>query len=258
MLTIREDQVEAFRQHHLQVFEEEMVVHLNNFAPVLCQVRGEDCMRNVIRQGVHRAGQYGFTNRGPVRFYIELMISLGSDFDTDPQYPWAGENLRNNELGDQSLRADLLFDQLCRYMDHVAGPKFQHTIEALRRVGVMDCDTTGLSGDIASGLMSTLEKLFPEKYSYVGEPRLRKLVASGLELGSAHKITGERGLIAIVGLMFGVGHGAFRDQLYPWAAATLHDPHVKDPNVRGERLCHKVHLYCKQVLSSLEAEQHHV
>ena len=44
-------------------------------------------MRREIRFGLERAGSYGFTIRGPVRFYIELMVRLGCDFDTDPPYP---------------------------------------------------------------------------------------------------------------------------------------------------------------------------
>ena len=259
MWTIRQEQAEAFRQDALQKFEDEMVEHLSDFAPRFCEVRGEPCIRRVIRLGIERAAKYGFTNRGPVRFYIELMISLGSEFDTDPQYPWAGEILRNQEPGDQAVRADWLFDQLGQYMDHVAGPKFQHTLDALRRVHAVDFDNAQLPGeDFASRMIARLKMIFPQKSSYVGEPILQKLVANGLELGSSYSITSERGLTAIVGLMFGVGHGAVGDPLYPWVAATLNDRRVKDPNVRAERLYRKAQVYCERMLASLEAEQQHV
>ena len=68
----------------------------------------------------------------------------------------------------------------------------------------------------------------------------------------------ERGLTAIVGLLFGVGHGAAKDPLYPWVAATLNDPKVIDPNARAERLFRKAHLYCERMLASLEVEQNNV
>jgi hypothetical protein len=259
MWTIRQEQAEAFRQYHLQKFEDEMVEHLNDFAPKFCEVRGEPCIRRVIRIGIERAAKYGFTNRGPVRFYIELMISLGSDFDTDPQYPWATDALGDQEFGSQAVRADRLFDQLCQYMDHVAGPKFQHTLDALRRVQTVDFDSAQVPGhDLPSRMIARLRMIFPQKYTYVREPILRKLVGRGLEMGGAYGIMSERGLTAIVGLMFGVGHGAVGDPLYPWVIATLTDSKVKDPNVRAERLYRKAQIYCERMSASLEAEQQHV
>ena len=92
MWTIRQEQAEAFRQNALQKFEDEMVEHLQGFASGHWMVIGEKTGRLVIQLGLKNAGQYGFTNRGPVRFYIELMFMFGSYFDTDPQYPWANQS----------------------------------------------------------------------------------------------------------------------------------------------------------------------
>ena len=54
-----------------------------------------------------RAEGYGFTNRGPLRLFIEMMFLCGSGFDTDPQYPAVGAVLR--AAGDQMQRAQMIF-----------------------------------------------------------------------------------------------------------------------------------------------------
>src|SRR5271156_5932319 len=102
MWMIRQEQTEAFRQHHLHKFEDEMVEHLKKFSAQQCKKAGEPGVRQVIRLGLENAGKYGLTNRGPVRFYIELMFMFGSYFDSDPQYPWARAALTSPANLDQA------------------------------------------------------------------------------------------------------------------------------------------------------------
>ena len=90
MLQIRFDQMKVFEEAAWLHFEDEMVVHSREFSPKLCAVLGEEQLRVALRQAIKRAGGYGFTFRGPVRLYIELMFLFGSHFDTDPQYPCRG------------------------------------------------------------------------------------------------------------------------------------------------------------------------
>lgn len=97
MLIIRKETMEVFEEALLRNFEDEMVQHIKQFTPRHSEIIGEQCVRQVAKMGIERARQYGLTNRGPVRFYIELMFMLGSNFDTDPQYPWAGEILNDPE-----------------------------------------------------------------------------------------------------------------------------------------------------------------
>src|SRR3954454_24480566 len=94
MWTIRSEQFDVFEQAALSHFEDDMVRHLREFAPAHAKGVGDAGLRRVIRVGIERAKSYGYSLRGPVRFYIELMIQFGSDFDTDPLLPWAGEHLR--------------------------------------------------------------------------------------------------------------------------------------------------------------------
>jgi hypothetical protein len=124
MLEIREEQMAVFDQAARKTFEDEMVEHLAEFVPKQCEVIGEQQVRKVIQLGVERARIYSLTNRGPVRFYIELMFVFGSDFDTDPLLSWAAEIL-GDVLTNQMAKAGRLYEKTNDYLEKVSGPRKQ-------------------------------------------------------------------------------------------------------------------------------------
>ena len=94
MLQIREEQMTVFEQGRpAAVRGRDGAFIARTFAPELCEVIGEEQLRVALRQAMARAAGYGFTYRGPIRLFIELMFLCGSAFDTDPQYPVGGEDL---------------------------------------------------------------------------------------------------------------------------------------------------------------------
>src|SRR5687767_9297821 len=101
MLRIRSEQITVFAEAALRNFEDRMVAHLENFAPNHSKILSEDEMRVVIRHGIKKAEDHGFTSERSIRIYTELMLMLGSSFDTDPQLPWAAELLSDEEITDE-------------------------------------------------------------------------------------------------------------------------------------------------------------
>ena len=94
MLTIRKEQMAVFAQAEIRKFEDRVVIHLNKFFPRQCEALGDSKLRETIRYGIKRAATYGITAARDVRKYIDAMVALGRDFDTDRRLPWAGEILR--------------------------------------------------------------------------------------------------------------------------------------------------------------------
>lgn len=70
---------------------------------------GDEQMLKAVRFGITQARNHGFTFRGPVQLYLELMLLFGSYFDTDPQYPWAAAILARQDSGSQMQRAEQLY-----------------------------------------------------------------------------------------------------------------------------------------------------
>lgn len=253
MLKIRKEQMEIFEQAAIRNFEDEMVQHLKKFSPRHCDVIGEDNVREVIRLGIERGKKYNLTNRGPVRFYIELMFMFGSDFDTDPQLPWAGKILNDPMEVDQKERADQLYEKMTNYLDNVAGPVNAYTLDALRKIRRAASEDVKFSGEaFESGMLSQMKRIYPQKCNYVGDAPLRMLIQRGVELAATYSVTITRGVALFVVLMFALGHGFSDDPLFPWASRTLKDEQITDPLIRAKRLEAKALTYLSHVLKYLE------
>ncbi len=252
MLTIRPEQMEVFRKAALQKFEDELVGHLQGFAAKHSELLGDADLRRVIRLGMDRAARYGFTNRGPVRFYVELIFLLGSDFDTDPQLPWAGEVLNDPAITDQMARADQLHGRLTDYRAHVAGPDSAYARAALRRARLEPFEIApAAGGSFADEVVRRMTRTHPEKCAYMGEVVLRGLVPHGRALARKYAVSTDAGAALFVGLMFALGHGFATDPQHPWIEGTLTNAAVGDPNRRAERLHAKAMTYLDRVLSYL-------
>jgi len=104
-LTIRASQLARFSQVEREKFEDWMVVHVNRFFPRQSQSAGEDQLRQTIRYGVERAASHGITVKRDVCKYIDLMIVLGRDFDTDRASPWARRILGQSASSDYKMQS---------------------------------------------------------------------------------------------------------------------------------------------------------
>ncbi len=110
MLVIRKTQMEAFSQYMEKSFEDRMLKHLREFFPVRCEDLQESELRQLVRQGVTRAGSHGFTSERDVARYTDLMFALGANFDQHRATAWAAAILRDrNAANEDKLRQ--LFDK---------------------------------------------------------------------------------------------------------------------------------------------------
>ena len=250
MLTIRKDQVLTLEQQALNRYARELVVHLQGFAPRLSELRGEKCMRQVVRTGIERAFRHGFTNRGPLRLYIELMVSLGIGFDTDPQYAWARDAIDAMAEPDQMARAALLYRRASDYFDAVMGPDNRHAIAALERItaagaeGLMPDEGETARADAACVMRS----IYPEKMAFIGEVGSGRLFESACDAATRYGLRSARGRALLLGLQFGFGHAVTEDPLYPWVADALDAAHIPDPVTREQRLRGRTMAYVAGIL----------
>lgn len=254
MLTIRKEQLDAFSMQARRHLEVAAIKHMAEFAPKHSEVIGPEGLERVIQVGFTTANRYGFTDRPSIWLYLELMFWLGSEFDTDPQYPWAAKIL-TDKASSLSSRTERLYDIAIAYIDAITGNDGEHAIAALRRINERPLDQTIFrSGDsFKDQMLATLHYLYPEKYSYVGENNISHLVDRGLTLGREMGISHASGLGLFVGLMFVFGHKFAADPLYPWIERTLSDRSF-DPHNRIDRLRKKVEVYARAALSNLDGQ----
>jgi hypothetical protein len=257
MLVIRSAQMAVFKKAALRSFENEMVAHLAEFSPPLFKAVGEEQMRQAIQFGRGRAESYGFTFRGPVRLYLDLMLLFGSHFDTDPQYPWAAEILTDRDSGPQMQRAERLHEKTMDYRQKVAGPEDAYTLKALRNIQALARQPLEFSPEgFVPGLLGEIKRIYPQKAAYVGDQGLETLIHKGIGGARKQRFTTGRGVALVVVLMLAFGHGCGADPLYPWIARTLRDERITDPEAKVKRLETKALTWLQHVLAYFDKEAH--
>jgi hypothetical protein len=256
MLNIRPGQMEAFEQAAQRRFENDMAAHLRKFAPRHCKILDEEALRTIIRLGIERARKYGFTNVGPVRLFLELMFLFGSDFDTDPQLPWAAEVLADKAIKDQASRAESLYAKTTDFLGKVAGPDQEYAKDALRRALEERFEELPIpEGDFENGMLARLEMMYSRKCQHVGDEVLRSLIWRSYKLTARHSAAGDIGAALFVELMFFLGHGCVGDPLFPWIAAALNDAAASDPEARARRLHAAWVAFLNQMLTPREGQR---
>jgi hypothetical protein len=216
-------------------FENEMVAHSKKFASRLCRLIGDEQLRLCLRGTMARADGYGFDIRGPVRTFVEMTFLFGSSFDTDPQYPWAAEYLRQG--GTSMERAEALYHKILDYQQKVDGPKSIHAIKALRTLSEMSRKPLVFeTDDFATEMLSRLKQTYPEKALYVGDAGLAALVREGMAQARRHGLQPMRGEAVLTAMMFTMGHGCTDDPLFPWLSRALADGKENSPVERCVRI----------------------
>jgi hypothetical protein len=181
-----------------------------------------------------RAEGFGFTNRGPVRLFIEMMFLRGSAFDTDPQYPAVGAVLRAS--GDQMQRAHQIHELCQANLDEVSGPDAANVKKALSDLLTFARMPIAFSNDFVADMLQEMNRVFPKKAAYVGEAGLRALIDEGIAEARQYRFETDRQRALLVVLKFSFGHGCTDDPLYPWISRTLRDERIVDPAARAARL----------------------
>jgi hypothetical protein len=247
MLQIRRTQMRVLEDAGWRQFEDEMLLHSQRFAPKLSTQLGDGQLRIALRQAIAHAREYGFSNRGPVRLYIESTFLFGSSFDSDPQYPWARRTLIEDD--DQMSRAEKLVARILDYQRDVSGPGAVNTRNALRALNVIAHSPLDVSeDDFVPRMLDEVRRAFPQKAAYVGEIGLTTLIAGAQsDLEKYHFPV--RGLVTAVILMFAFGHGCMRDPLYPWIASTLQDQRIVNSSARAARLEKKALTWLDHVIA---------
>lgn len=123
MLVIRKEQRKKLSKYMADSFEDKLLLHFKEFFPKHFKMLGKETMQNTIHHGVQVAAAYDVSSRREVCYYISMMLMFGSDFDRDPQLPWAAELLNDRSLDHHPDRVELVFQRALEYLDKVAVPE---------------------------------------------------------------------------------------------------------------------------------------
>ena len=256
MLVISQAQMDAFSQASVLPFKREMVLHCFAFFPVLCAVLGEVGTGHVVSRAILEARRVGFTAKGPVRLFIELTFLFGSDFPSDPQYPWIRETLGDGRPENQAARAMALFRMVRTYQQQVLGPSDVNAMRALAKLRDLASQEVHFPRESRlAGLVHTLHQIYPEKVAFAeSDQALPLLIEASIRKTAANRLPEGRAELLVLALMFAFGHGCFEDPLYPWIGHTVQDERLAEPGARALRLERKALTWLGRVLNNYSPE----
>lgn len=241
MFVIQNKQIEEFKNLALKKFEDEMVDHIKESFPNHFIMIQENGIRDTIRYGYIRAKNYGFTTKRNVCLYINKMMVLGSNFDCDPQYPWAQMILNENTEYNPGLRIDRLSDKTLDTMSQIAGSRQEYLNRALLNIHNNANELFERLMSIGfKGPLHYLNTLFPQKFEVIGEYNLHQMIKYGIDNANKYGIRHESSRLIYFVCMFLMGSGFDRDPQFSWAKEILTDLSITNQTKRVELLYHKV------------------
>ncbi len=247
MLRIRTSQMQTFEQAAMTAFELRMVEHLRTYFPGHYRIWGPETARTVVQYGCKKAQGYELTTERNICLYLTLMATLGGNFDTDPQLPWARAILTDPTISEPTTRIDRLTDQAMEFLDQTVGKNDHYLNRALLRVRNEFAELLADPSfpDVPTHALAMLSRLSPQRYRVVGEECLRAVVPVGIQRASDYGITTRRGQLIYLGLMFTFGSGFDSDPQLPDYALILKNSDL-DGQEKAERLHQLARDYVEQ------------
>lgn len=249
-MIIRNAQFKVFEESAVNNYILELAEHCRDYSPRLCKTLNDEQLHDAIRYGMARAEEHGFTKRGPVRFYIDMMIVLGSSFDTDPQYPWTSEILSKKDELTEMERAEALHEKIVIYLQEVDGEDNEYTLKALE--SLRNLYQKGIAfrhESLDRDLLHLMKEIHPRKVTETGEEILRNLIADGKKRGeSLYGFREAQSLALTAVLMFAFGHRFDADPLLPWISRTLNQTDQTAPDTAAKDLERRAIIWLDAVL----------
>jgi hypothetical protein len=225
-LSIRSGQMSELEKAADDRFVQSCVRHLHEFDPLVASSATPSGLVAASRLGIERAQTYGFETAAHIHLYLEIMVSLGTGFDSDLQYAWLRPYLEDMPGVPTAERARLLH---------------WHTTAFLEETG----------GDFFTRGPISLTRLHPERMDFLDsetvESLLHKAWADAPKLG----LEPPAGPALLLLLLFGFGHHAADDPLHPWISRTISalEPPGQD---KTDHLLERTKTYTSVMLEQIE------
>ncbi len=168
MMELSDHQVEWLKGFSLTRDIDEVIAHCQEMFPSLVALQGKAHLRSYGERGVALAKEAGFTEKGSVCLFIEMMIILGVGFEHDPLHSW----LTPDALDDSSSQLEksmARYEALKNYLDTVYGEKGVFFEESLQRLRHITINTLPVNPDsYPENVHALLRCLYPQRYDFIG------------------------------------------------------------------------------------------
>jgi hypothetical protein len=113
VLIIREAQMHALAADRVRLW---LAEHLEAHFPDQWGRLDGGQRQSLLTEGIRRAKSHGFTKDQDVCLFVTIMLLLGRDFETDPNFTWASGILNDPGWQSPAEKLDSLYAETTRYL----------------------------------------------------------------------------------------------------------------------------------------------
>jgi len=224
MIVITKEQIEAFRNGSYTAFEQRLLEKLAERYPERIKACGEAPALGMVRLGVERAKSRGLAAEEDLLRYLSMMLLFGSEWEQDPQLPWATNALAENDTP-APARMARLWERALAAQARVMGADDGLYRAALRSLaGKSVEDVAKLASRSQRDLADQLAAMWPARFGDTGESVYRELTRRAVDACRPFDLVDRWSVVLMVELMLLFGTGFLSDPLHEWAHAALKDP----------------------------------
>lgn len=113
MLTIRDAQMHTLEE---ALWLRLIFEHIQECFPVQCEKLGTETSCDLVQRALNKAREYNFNQFVDIQQYVDLVIVLGEDFESEPEFAWTREILEDANPAGAKFRATWLYDRVIRHL----------------------------------------------------------------------------------------------------------------------------------------------
>lgn len=197
--------------------------------PSLVRLLAKDEFRLFIEQGIILANKSGYTQRGPVRLYLDMLIIFGVDFEQDSLFQWLKIEREDVSQIEKSIS---LYTFLNKYFDDVYGENsvfFKDSLEKFLTLNVKDLYIS-IGGD-NKALHEFLQNIYQQRYDFYGPDFINNLIASSEQYCKRYGLIEDSYKSYLILIMFLFGRSLDQDLLRRWFIMEPLTEYFKSGNV---------------------------
>jgi len=232
VLLIRPEQTHVFEDQLAREGDGELASRLGAIYPIQQALLGSDGILAVVALARQRAREHGLRTSVAVGLYTGLVFQLGSDFDRDPQLPWASEILQDEEIPGAAARLELTCREAMVVIERIKGPRDEHLHAALQRLrqDPLGRPWSGQPPALREEPAALLQRIYPHKVELLVEQgTFARLLDDGRAAARVHHGTEPWCEALLSGLALLLGSGFLHDPQLPWVREALDDAAASEP-----------------------------
>jgi hypothetical protein len=244
-MTIRPSQIAEFERADAPHVATRLTRHAREAFPKHCAYLGDAGVEEAVRYAFKQGASHKLTLASSIQLFLDLMFLLGRGFDHDVQLPWAEQILGDRSIGDELARMKTLHAKAIDYLDKVSGPNNEFIDAAQVRIGKESPEISRSGAEFEKDMMERLNRVFPEKCTYLGEDVLKQAIQRGIALARQYELKQGKAVVVLIGLTFMLGSHFDKDPQFAPINRALNES-TGDPGARADTLYRTSIEYLKQ------------